>query len=279
MQSITYNQFKNPCSKYCVVIGHQCLEPYVRQFDYFSKFVKPNMERYCKDHDIDFILIDDFKRDQYQSSEDDRFLVGNNVKRCTNYPFIAIREILTKYDYILLQNSNNLIHKTYPHFKDLIPNLEEFDAVFLNQTNNSQNNIPWVNGWMGHNSICNVNVAHHWFDEKQLLKFGMNDIYYRRHYLAQNNDLYRYKFLNDVYMLVFDNYVHIAMGQMGQKGVATTPLNVCKYISKTVNFQQQLNDPKYVCSFFGGCGSYSPMWQLRYLLLEYVATTYSEYHY
>lgn len=266
MQVTSYKNFIQPKSEYVVIISQEQQQPYIRQYDYFKNISKPNLIRYCQNFDIDLVIIDDFKRNQYISTQSSNF---NN--RSTNYPFVASKEIIKNYKYSLLWNSNVLVHKNYPHFKEKI--ISGYDCISLDGPKPQNRNIGHQN-WFGHTMILNSNMIDHFFDQNQLLKYNTNDLIYRNQYHKINSHKYKSLTLHDKYLLCINYWCLLAINN-GYHSAES----IFKFISDNVDFSEIINDNQFVCTFFGGCGSYSPLWKLRYMLMELFITKYKEFYF
>ncbi len=271
MQIVSYNDFIVPKSQYCVIVTHQDKHPYIGDYNYFKNISKPNIIRYCQTHDIDLVIVDDFRRNLYkEGNQSSQFNNRNNV-----FPAIASRDIVKRYKYSLLWNGNNLMHTKYGHFKDFIQNLEQYDIVAIRSPQPSvMQQGEYKFGWFGHTSIIKHTMTDRWFDQHEFIKFNMNDLLYRNDYHEKHSNEYKSFIYNDRWLLNVDYWCVQAL-QNGCRGQYC----ISNFVMDNVDFQPYLTDNHYVCTFFGGCGSYSLIWKLRYLLMKQHMIEYKKFYY
>ncbi len=284
MQITTYREYKYPKSQYACIVAHQQNKPWIGDLNYFQKISRPSIQRYCKQWNIDLIIIDDFKKDQYVCPQDSR--IFNNRVNC--YPVIVQAQLIKKYKNTLLYASNTILHKTYKHFKDIIPNLKDYDAVSLQTPKPYQNyyiktGYPeyknGFNGWFGHGSVVSPNISQHWFDQDQMFKWKMNDLQYRRHYNDTNKDKVKVKVLYGKYLLNIDYWCVQALQFLRKNNMQVSSQTINHWIYNNIDFTQYLIDQNYTNSFFGGCGSGSDIWILRYFLMKTYYNKYKKFLY
>ena len=110
----------------------------------------------------------------------------------------------------------------------------------------------------------------HWFDKDQIQKYGADMTYrYILHAIEFNKHKYTYKYQNALNLLLIDTFIINIMKSFN----CQTQFDIFKHF-KNINMIDYIF--KYGMSHFAGCGSYSSLWKLRPLLIEYMCNEYSE---
>lgn len=286
--------------KFAIVIGHQEMQPYVGEYNYLKQYTLPRFIKYSQDNKIDLILITDFKKKQYKTSEPPVF--GNRI---TTYFFEAMYNIINYYDYITQFSSHALLHKNMPSLYDIVD--YSYDVIVPEKCYNNpiqnnklpyqsvlytlkysaakpnynksevynfyiKNNIQWQSG---PHIICNSNMKQ-WFNPQNLYKFQMNDMIYHYVDYVYNHDKYKMKIQSKLNMLSMNLMVMSVLQHNAERSLS--------FIIKKVKEQfkvlkQQLQSNKFIISYFGGCGSYSSLWKLRPEMMKIVLKELGQYYY
>ena len=293
------NLLKYKSTNIAVVVQHQQYQPYVGEYNYFKNLTLPIFRRYCKDNDIDLILITDFKKDTYSTSQPQIF-----GKRITMYPFECLQQIIQHYDYISSFCSHALLHKNFPSLYDVID--YNYDAILANKCFNPINkqqyqdplytlkysmaqsgydkntvlkyyiNRPQLTFWSGKNIILNKNVKQ-WIDPDLIYSVGSNHMLSLLVQYATNQDKqYKVKFDNEFNMFNMHMFLNNLISNCYDRSLVSY---YKKFIQNIHLYEKALKSNSAVLSFFTGCGSSSAIWKLRYLMMEYSLQNLSQYYY
>lgn len=288
-----YSRDLIPQSNYALFVAHQQIQPYKKSFNYFDLISYDNISNYCNQYDIDFIILRDFKTDIYSSTEDDKFL-----KRINKYPFIVINDLVTKYQYVFVYASNQLLTKNMPDIRSIIGNgtfnciVPFMSGVFeenhftikyqlprTNQLKNRRTTLQYyhnTNGvwWSGPGYIVDKDIPQ-WIDGSQICSYRSNDMAYR-YELYLDPDIQNKILISDsMNMLEFDYFFRMMFQNNKENELLDQWLLFQKL--KLIDMSKYLENKKYTSLFFGGCGSYSTIWKLRFLTMKYINTKYKQY--
>lgn len=291
----SFKDLTEPKSDIAIIVAHHEMEPYVGKLNYFENISLPILNRYCQKFDIDLLIIRDFKKDQYISTEPEVF--GNRV---TSYPLMVGQQALNYYEYVSMYASHALIHRNAISLRDAIDKDYDVIAPKLNgiSYNKAQNVIYTLKGsaaqpeynrkkvyqfykkesnnfWAGPHIIVNKNMKK-WYNPTQYQKFQMNDMIFHYCDYVENHEKYRLKIdyrLNMISMNIF------IMEYMKEHRLSTA-YDVISILKNNQNkILQLLSSKNFMATYFGGCGSYSPYWMMRYLMMRYLTTKFKEYYY
>lgn len=283
---------KDKTTPICILLTHEQMQPYIGRFNYFQLYCLPIVKRYCQDHNIDLVLVTDFKKDQYISTQPEVF-----GKRVTNYVFKQVIPCLFEhYQYITPFNSHSLLHKNYPSLYDIIDydydiivpqsvvnplGFQEQSPIYTLKYSaanprydkikvfNFYMNNPHLSFWSGPHIISNKD-GKRWFDSQKIEQFQMNDMIYRYVDYALNEDKLNIKIQPRLNMLS----MNIFLMTVAQRSPvpSLTDMHLLRQSKKVMKrqFSQIIQNNDSVISYFGGCGSYSEYWKLRPLMMEYM---------
>lgn len=284
-----------PTSQYAVVFTHTQTSPYVGVFNYGDNITKPSLIRYCQKNNIDFVEVYNIS-DKYMLPTWNKFNL-NGYSNIINISFFdQIINLLFKYKYIFYTAGNQLLLSQFSHFNNIIQkynnpyligfknptiSTDTIKKISLDQRPNYHNYIRTMkfinnssikNMYISNTIILNKNLS--WmFDFKQFSQYN-HDIAYKTETFMKLGEQYvkqHYK-LDDRYELFSIDTLVVAILKNTN---ARTEFQILRQFKK-IDLESIIKSGSYVTLFFGGCGTFSNIWKLRFLLMKYISEQYKQ---